>query len=198
MASYSTVILDNNILQDSISIEQIIDNKLQQLGLSKHKSRRILIDGILITEGTVLSEILQPIDIADIQIITDKATLKEYNVTGNKQLIIINTTKALEEALQVVPRKDLKETAFFLPDLKTDKKGNLSLTFDGPEALTKWRLMLLAHNKKGNSGQLERIAITQKELSITPNYPRFFREKDTIVFVSKVSNLTQSRMSDYR
>ncbi|WP_254534186.1 MG2 domain-containing protein, partial [Sphingobacterium sp. LZ9M9] len=43
---------------------------------------------------------------------------------------------------QVQARKNLQETAFFYPNLYTDKEGNISFEFDSPEALTKWKLML--------------------------------------------------------
>ena len=44
-------------------------------------------------------------------------------------------------------RKNLQETAFFFPQLQTDKDGNVSFNFKAPEALTKWKLQLLAHTK---------------------------------------------------
>src|SRR5690606_23810824 len=49
------------------------------------------------------------------------------------------------ESIQI--RKNLQETAFFYPQLLTDEEGNVSFSFTTPEALTKWRLQLLAHTK---------------------------------------------------
>jgi uncharacterized protein YfaS (alpha-2-macroglobulin family) len=37
---------------------------------------------------------------------------------------------------KVAVRKNLNETAFFYPDLKTDAEGNVSFEFTSPEALT--------------------------------------------------------------
>lgn len=37
--------------------------------------------------------------------------------------------------------------------------------------------------------------ITQKELMVQPNPPRFFRERDEIYFTAKVSNLSESKLS---
>jgi len=66
----------------------------------------------------------------------------------------------------------------------------VSINFTSPEALTAWKLRLLAHNKEAVSGYLEKSIITQKELMVIPNFSRFFREKDSIVITAKVSNMT--------
>ncbi len=92
-------------------------------------------------------------------------------------------------------RKNLKETVFFFPELKTDKEGNLILSFTMNEALTKWRLTSFAHTKDFGTGYDERIVQTQKNLMIFPNPPRFVRDGDLISFSAKVSNLSQSKLS---
>lgn len=102
----------------------------------------------------------------------------------------ITTKKALEELAQVKARTNLSETAFFYPNLKTDSKGKVSFDFTSPEALTAWKLRLLAHNKNAIFGYLEKNIITQKDLMITPNFPRFFREKDSITITTKIANIT--------
>ena len=99
------------------------------------------------------------------------------------------------EAATVVPRKNLQETAFFFPQLQTDANGNVSFSFTTPEALTKWNLQLLAHTKKLNSGTKTLSTVTQKELMVLPNVPRFLREGDKIVISSKISNLSEKNLS---
>jgi len=101
-----------------------------------------------------------------------------------------------EENLEKVPvRQNLNETAFFYPDLKTDAEGNVSFEFTSPEALTKWKLMFLAHTKDARAAVLEKQVVTQKEFSVTPNYPRFLREGDELNLQSKLSNLTDKKLS---
>ncbi|PKP15262.1 MAG: alpha-2-macroglobulin, partial [Bacteroidetes bacterium HGW-Bacteroidetes-23] len=129
-------------------------------------------------------------DISDISVLKGDAATALYGARANNGVVIITTKKALEEATKIAPRKNLKETAFFYPHLATDSKGEVSFTFDSPEALTRWKLMLLAHDKSLSSGSLIKEAITQKELMVIPNPPRFLREKDTIVFSTKINNLT--------
>ncbi|MEP6615730.1 MAG: alpha-2-macroglobulin family protein [Ginsengibacter sp.] len=89
---------------------------------------------------------------------------------------------------QVQVRKNFMETAFFLPELRTDKSGNIEFTFTMPEALTRWKLMALAHSKDLATGYAEKSVVTQKELMVQPNAPRFVREGDQFDFPVKIVN----------
>jgi hypothetical protein len=91
-------------------------------------------------------------------------------------------------------RTNLNETVFFYPDLKTDKAGNVILSFKMNEALTKWKLQLLAHNKNLEYAFSQKEVITQKELMVFPNAPRFLRQSDQINFTAKISNLTDQEL----
>jgi TonB-dependent SusC/RagA subfamily outer membrane receptor len=147
-----------------------------------------VVDGEIASEETV--KMIKTSDILSMDILKqDKATAL-YGSKGANGAIIITTKKAMEALTQVKARKNLSETAFFFPDLKTDSRGNVSFNFTSPEALTSWKLRLLAHNKNAVSGYLEKSIVTQKELMVLPNFPRFFREKDTIVITAKISNMT--------
>ncbi len=92
-------------------------------------------------------------------------------------------------------RKNLQETAFFFPQLRTDEQGRISFSFTTPEALTKWKLQLLAHSKTLESSTKTMEAVTQKELMVVPNAPRFLREGDEITFSAKIANLTEKARS---
>jgi len=100
-----------------------------------------------------------------------------------------------KETETIVPRKNLQETAFFFPQLQTDKDGNVSFNFTTPEALTKWKVQLLAHTKALNSATKTLTTVTQKELMVLPNAPRFLREGDKIVISSKISNLSEKNLT---
>ena len=69
------------------------------------------------------------------------------------------------------------------------------IKFTVPESLTKWHLMGLAHTKDLKYGQFHKEIITQKELMIQPNAPRFFREGDKLTFMSKISNLSDKDLA---
>jgi len=91
-------------------------------------------------------------------------------------------------------RKKLQETAFWLPDLTRDQDGNLVISFDSPEALTSWRFRLFAHDKELATAVSEQTIVTQKELMVLPNVPRFVREGDEIGLTARVNNMTEKAM----
>ena len=91
-------------------------------------------------------------------------------LSKDKEINEVVLTKKLDK-IQV--RQNLNETAFFYPNLMTDKDGNVTFEFTSPEALTQWKLMFLAHTKDARAATLEKSVVTQKEFSVTPNYPRF-------------------------
>ncbi|WP_022822302.1 alpha-2-macroglobulin family protein [Hymenobacter norwichensis] len=95
----------------------------------------------------------------------------------------------------VQARKDFRETAFWLPDLRTNAKGETVLEFQMPEAVTRWQLLALAHDQQLHTGLIQRELVTQKSLQVTPNAPRFFREGDQLHFTAKLSNLTDQTIS---
>lgn len=95
----------------------------------------------------------------------------------------------------VKARSNFNETAFFFPQLQTNEKGEIIIKFTVPESLTKWKVMGLAHTKDLKIGQFEKEIITQKELMVQPNAPRFFREGDKIIFISKISNLSDKDLT---
>ena len=96
---------------------------------------------------------------------------------------------------QIQIRKNFNETAFFFPELRTDKDGNIEFSFTMPEALTQWKLMTLAHTKDLASGYATKTVITQKDLMVQPNAPRFLREGDQMEFSAKIVNLGDKEVS---
>ncbi|HSV12122.1 MAG TPA: alpha-2-macroglobulin family protein, partial [Hanamia sp.] len=96
---------------------------------------------------------------------------------------------------QIQIRKNFNETAFFFPELRTDKDGNIEFSFTMPEALTQWKLMTLAHTKDLASGYAEKTIITQKDLMVQPNAPRFLREGDKMEFSAKIVNMSDKEIN---
>lgn len=96
---------------------------------------------------------------------------------------------------EVKARKNLDETVFFYPHLLTDSTGAIVISFTMKEALTKWRFMAFAHTKDLRYTQSSREIITQKDLMVMPNAPRFFREGDHITFTARVANLTAGTLN---
>lgn len=111
--------------------------------------------------------------------------------------------KKMEEVVEETPtqepqptlRTNFNETAFFFPEIYTDKSGNVSFQFKMPDALTKWKLMSLAHTPDLKSAYQEAFVTTSKPLMVQPNLPRFFRESDKIELPVKIANLTDSSLT---
>ncbi|MFY1046645.1 alpha-2-macroglobulin family protein [Chryseobacterium sp. GP-SGM7] len=127
----------------------------------------------------------------------NKTRTKAKDVTESVTMEYIDKDGEMdkEDPNKIPVRQNLNETAFFYPDLKTDSEGNVSFEFTSPEALTKWKLMFLAHTKDARAATLEKEVVTQKEFSVTPNYPRFLREGDELNLQSKLSNLTSKKLT---
>ncbi len=106
---------------------------------------------------------------------------------------------AREETAQAPPppplRKNLNETVFFFPEMRTDAEGNVVLKFTMNEALTRWKFLAFAHTPDLKWALSEKTVVTQKDLMILTNPPRFMREGDQIEFTAKVSNLSQETIS---
>lgn len=111
----------------------------------------------------------------------DSTTITQNSTSGNNQ--------------SIQPRKNFNETAFFFPDLRTDGNGNIEFSFTTPEALTKWKLQTLAHTKDLAFGFSQKEMVTQKELMVQPNMPRFLRQGDRLEMVTKVVNLSDKELT---
>ncbi|SFQ37936.1 Alpha-2-macroglobulin family protein [Hymenobacter arizonensis] len=135
--------------------------------------------------------------------VADSQSLNEVVVTGfgmgnqkrSDMTGSLTTTSPAVDLSAVQARTDFREIAFWQPALHTDRNGDIVLEFQMPEAVTRWQLLALAHDKDLHTGQLARQLVTQKEIQITPNAPRFFRQGDTFTFTAKFSNLTAQPVS---
>ncbi len=151
-------------------------------------------------------------EVSGVQIADDNAELDEVVITGysekNEEAEEMDMPFAISskgyqkeqeadkietEGIQI--RKNLQETAFFFPQLHTDQEGNVSFSFTTPEALTKWKLQLLAHTKTLESATSTLETVTQKELMVIPNAPRFLREGDKITISTKIANISDKNLS---
>lgn len=92
-------------------------------------------------------------------------------------------------------RSNLNETVFFYPHLETDSSGTVTIAFTMNEALTKWKFMAFAHTKDLKYGFIQKEVVTQKDLMVVPNAPRFLREGDEITMTAKVTNLSPEDQS---
>ncbi|MFB9054450.1 alpha-2-macroglobulin [Formosa undariae] len=132
-------------------------------------------------------------DILKLEVLKPNEATALYGVAGANGVIII-TTKNGSKFNDVKIRKNLKETAFFFPQLQTNSDGEVSFSFTSPEALTQWKLQLLAHTSTMQSAERTLTTVTQKELMVQPNAPRFLRHGDAITISSKIINLSDKQL----
>lgn len=150
--------------------------------------------GLIITESAVPSANVKIRGMASMKAEAVTDSVKTKNI---EEVVTVAYGRKKENLENIKVRQNLNETAFFYPNLMTDKNGNVSFEFTSPEALTQWKLMFLAHTKDAQVATLEKAVVTQKEFSVTPNYPRFLREGDELVFKSKLSNLTTQQLKGF-
>ncbi|GGH26153.1 alpha-2-macroglobulin [Sphingobacterium alkalisoli] len=151
-----------------------------------------VVDGI-VRENFDLEK-MDPQNIDDLAILKDAQATALYGSKAANGVVIITTKEAnkLEQLDQVRARTNLQEMAFFYPTLLTDKDGYVTFEFDGPEALTRWKVMLFAHTEDLKAGTATFFSQTQKQLMVRPNLPRFLREGDEILITTQVQNLNDT------
>lgn len=128
----------------------------------------------------------------------DTSVVFDYDTYEEKVQVTRNPnfkSSEVEEVKEPSIRKNLNETVFFFPTLKTDKDGALIFSFKMNEALTSWKLQTLAHTKNLQYGLDSRGVKTSQPLMIFPNKPRFLRQGDEIEITAKVANLSKMNQS---
>lgn len=100
-----------------------------------------------------------------------------------------------QESPAIQIRSNFNETAFFYPNLKTDENGNATFSFTMPDALTRWKLRMLAYSKDLKVGTLEKTFVTQKPVMIMADMPRYCYDEDTLWLVANVVNLSDAEIN---
>ena len=97
------------------------------------------------------------------------------------------------ETISVPMRENFQETAFFMPQLRTDKNGQVAIAFTLPESLTRWNLMGVAHTADMMYANLSESIEARKDLMAQLYLPRFLRPGDEAVLTASVRNVTDQR-----
>lgn len=112
-----------------------------------------------------------------------------FGKAGGRDVAAATPTPAIDLDA-VKPRAKLDETAFWFPRVATGDTGAATFAFTAPEALTRWRCLVFAHDKNLRAGLLESSAVTALDLMVKPNAPRFLREGDATELPVRVINRT--------
>jgi len=96
-------------------------------------------------------------------------------------------------------RKEFPDTAFWKPDLRTDAKGQATITVTLPDTLTTWRATAIAHAPpfaKGGLGGVTSVGygtakvVSRLDFQVRLETPRFFTQGDEAVIAAIVHNDT--------
>jgi hypothetical protein len=93
-----------------------------------------------------------------------------------------------KEPAEPTLRENFNETAFFFPQLRTNADGSATFSFTMPDALTRWRLMLLAYTKDRKTGSKDYTFTSSKPVMIMADMPRYMYDNDELWFVANVIN----------
>ena len=93
-----------------------------------------------------------------------------------------------EEPVEPTLRENFNETAFFFPQLRTNADGSATFSFTMPDALTRWRLMLMAYTKDRKTGSKDYTFTSSKPVMIMADMPRYMYDNDELWFVANVIN----------
>ena len=177
--------------QNSAMLHESVINTLA----SSKADRSLGYSAVRVTPGVVVSD-------------ENNKKVFEQKVTGADGYFVYAGTTAKYEVVVHSPdylngkslndytvRSNFNETVFFYPELRTNEKGEIIIDFTIPESLTRWKLLGLAHTKNLETGLVTAYTVTQKEIAITANAPRFFRDGDEIEFSAKINNITDKNAS---
>ncbi|MDR1983329.1 MAG: carboxypeptidase-like regulatory domain-containing protein [Prevotellaceae bacterium] len=201
------LIKDNIVLEESVVVAYTTTKKVSLTGsISEVKAETIILRGtkskdsgqnpLYVIDGNISEE--NPIsesDIESVSVLNDDSAVALYGARAANGVIVITTKKGSANAFEnIKARTNFNETAFFYPELRTDKNGEIIIDFTIPETLTRWKMLGLAHTKNLETGKITAYTVTQKEVAISANAPRFFRNGDNIELSAKINNITENEI----
>jgi hypothetical protein len=188
----------SNQRQQPVSVNVIAKKYDQLVGLKRNFQRRLTLRGFASNNRQANADqneamaLEAPAEVGFLGGKVSGATISSQK-SLDSQGVVKPVAKIDQSAIQI--RKNFNETSFFFPDLHTDSTGAIEFSFIIPEALTKWKLQTLAHTKDLAFGLSTKEVITQKQLMVQPNAPRFLGEGDRMEFGAKIVNLTDKEFT---
>jgi len=134
--------------------------------------------------------------VAESALMVDEADA--VRVTGGQERVEDEAELAIESGVNnETPeiRQDLSESLAWRALERTDANGNITIDYKVKDALTTWKGLIFAHDRTLATGFQSFEFISQKELILVPNAPRFLRISDHIEFSSKVVNTTSEELN---
>ncbi len=125
-----------------------------------------------------------PVDMA-----ADEAVLEEGKVVN------ADGGAAAREEVELRPVE--MPLAFFMPDLKGDADGNVSVEFDSPNFNTTWQFQIMGYTDDLLTAGMLKDAMSTKEVMVKSNPPRFVRTGDDVEVSALLFNNTDHDLHLY-
>ena len=140
--------------------------------------------------GAVLEKSSNTVDY-EIPLVAQNATDEEMVMAdeGNEVMFYeVTESGKSKEPTEPTLRENFNETAFFFPQMRTNTDGSATFSFTMPDALTRWRLMLMAYTKDRKTGSKDYTFTSSKPVMIMADMPRYMYDNDELWFVANVIN----------
>jgi hypothetical protein len=88
-------------------------------------------------------------------------------------------------------RQKFEDTALWLPNLQTDRKGSAEISFTLPDNLTTWVVTVRANSISGKVGSSTSTFLVSKDLLVRLINPRFLTQGDSLTLAAIIHNRTK-------
>lgn len=124
-------------------------------------------------------------DFAEAEVVLDE-TIEPMEMESN------GTDAGAEFKTEILDNVEIREgklnNALWLPSLKSDKDGNLTVEFTVPNYNTTWAFKTIAYTKDFLANNTSREMVASKPVMVQPNLPRFVRQGDAATVSALVIN----------
>ncbi len=93
-------------------------------------------------------------------------------------------------------RSNFSETMFFITNSHTNNSGNANIDFTANDALTKWKMLVFAHDKQMRYGFAEQTVVSKKTIQLIQNPTRTLTEGDKILYPITIQNNSEQPITD--
>ncbi|MCM8540205.1 MAG: hypothetical protein NE328_08000, partial [Lentisphaeraceae bacterium] len=114
---------------------------------------------------------------------------------ATKNSMAFDKDAAGDAETEVKIRKDFADTAFWDAKVKTDSKGQATISFKMPENLTAWKTRCWGVGNGFTVGESSNIVTTSKKIIIRLQAPRFFVETDEVTLSTNVHNYLKTKQT---
>lgn len=151
-----------------------------------HYTRSMRLQGMGNAMAKMSNDILEAVPLAGS--IAGLETEAQMADTGSAEEVETDDEMAIDDPVNL--RVNLLETAFYVPDLRTNSQGEAQLCFTLPESMTSWHLLGMAHTSDMMMGFLDTLVVAEKELMAELHLPRFLRDGDQGMLIASLRNRT--------